>query len=166
MLSHIVKQIKIKTMRKGILVFIALFLAAGIKAQSNKEEIDLMQSMYGMEKKAMVAEFVKVDPTQQDAFWKLYDEYETARKELGKKRIELLDQYAQNYDRLTNESADAWAKQVIDLGKKTDALIVTYYNKIKKVTNPVVALQFYQIEGYILSGIRTKILGEIPFPGK
>ena len=153
-------------MKKGLLVFVVLFLAAGIKAQSNKEEIDLMQSVYGMEKKAMVEEFVKVDPAQKDAFWQLYDEYETSRKDLGKQRIALLEQYADSYDRLTNETADAWTKEVISLGKKTDALLVTYYNKIKKVTNPIVALQFYQIEGYILSGIRLKILGEIPFPGK
>jgi hypothetical protein len=114
----------------------------------------------------MVEEFVKVDPAQKDAFWQLYDEYETSRKDLGKQRIALLEQYADSYDRLTNETADAWTKEVISLGKKTDALLVTYYNKIKKVTNPIVALQFYQIEGYILSGIRLKILGEIPFPGK
>ena len=153
-------------MKKVILLVSALILAAGIKAQSNKEEIDLMQSVYGMEKKAMVEEFVKVDPAQKAAFWQLYDEYETARKDLGKRRIELLEQYADSYDRLTNETADAWTKEVLDLSKKTDALIVSYYNKIKKVTNPIVALQFYQIEGYILSGIRLKILGEIPFPGK
>jgi len=153
-------------MKKVILLVSALILAAGIKAQSNKEEIDLMQSVYGMEKKAMVEEFVKVDPAQKAAFWQLYDEYETARKDLGKRRIELLEQYADSYDRLTNETADAWTKEVLDLSKKTDALLVSYYNKIKKVTNPIVALQFYQIEGYILSGIRLKILGEIPFPGK
>ena len=153
-------------MKKVILLVSALILTAGIKAQSNKEEIDLMQSVYGMEKKAMVEEFVKVDPAQKAAFWQVYDEYETARKDLGKRRIELLEQYADSYDRLTNETADAWTKEVLDLSKKTDALIVSYYNKIKKVTNPIVALQFYQIEGYILSGIRLKILGEIPFPGK
>ena len=153
-------------MKKVILLVSALILAAGIKAQSNKEEIDLMQSVYGMEKKAMVEEFVKVDPAQKAAFWQLYDEYETARKDLGKRRIELLEQYADSYDRLTNETADAWTKEVLDLSKKTDALLVSYYNKIKKVTNPIVALQFYQIEGYILSGIRLQILGEIPFPGK
>ena len=153
-------------MKKVILLVSALILTAGIKAQSNKEEIDLMQSVYGMEKKAMVEEFVKVDPAQKAAFWQVYDEYETARKDLGKRRIELLEQYADSYDRLTNETADAWTKEVLDLSKKTDALLVSYYNKIKKVTNPIVALQFYQIEGYILSGIRLKILGEIPFPGK
>lgn len=152
------------TMKKVTLLVLALFTFAFINAQSSKEEIDLMQAAFGMDKKAVVAEFVKVNDAQKDAFWKLYDEYETQRKELGKKRIELLKKYAENYDKLTNESADSWAKEVIALGAKTDDLIVNYYNKIKKATNPVVALQFYQIEGYILSVIRSAILESIPFP--
>jgi len=36
-----------------------------------------------MDKKAAVADFVKPSVQQKDAFWKLYDEYETQRKELG-----------------------------------------------------------------------------------
>jgi hypothetical protein len=123
-----------------------------------------MQASFGMEKKAMVAEFVQVDPAQKDAFWKLYDEYETARKTLGQERIKLLTQYTEGYTKFTNESADAWTKKVIDLSSKTDALIITYYNKIKKVTNPIVALQFYQVEGYILSGIRVSLLESLPLP--
>jgi hypothetical protein len=153
-------------MKKITLLVLALFTIAFVNAQTNKEEVDLMQAAFGMEKKAMVAEFVIVDAAQKDVFWKLYDEYEMARKDLGKKRIELLDQYALNYDKMTNESAEKWTKEVLALGKSTDKLLVSSYNKIKKATNPVVALQFYQVESYILTGIRLTILEKIPFPEK
>jgi len=151
-------------MKKVTLVLSALFIAALVSAQSNKEEVELMQAAFGMEKKAMVEQFVLMETSQKEAFWKLYDEYESARKELGKERLALLNQYAENYNKLTNEVAEAWTSKVISLSKKTDALIVSYYNKIKKATNPVVALQFYQLEGYILSGIRLSILEELPLP--
>ena len=151
-------------MKKLALLFSALFMFALVNAQSNKEEIELYQAAFGMDKKAVVAEFVKVDAAQKDAFWKLYDQYETERKELGKKRIDLLSQYADNFNKLTNEFADKWVVDVIDLGKKTDGLLASYYGKVKKATNPVVALQFWQVESYILSVIRFSILDEIPFP--
>jgi acyl-CoA hydrolase len=151
-------------MKKLTLFFIALFTFAFANAQSAKEELDLMQAAFGMEKKAMVAEFVKVDAAQKDAFWKLYDEYETARKELGKKRVDLLDKYAREFDKLTNESIDVMMIETIDLQKKTDALVISYSNKIKKATSPVVAFQFYQVESYILSGIRLSILESLPLP--
>jgi hypothetical protein len=152
-------------MKKTTLLLVALLTFGGIlSAQSNNEEIDLMQAAFGIEKKAMVSDFVKVDPAQKDAFWKLYDQYEVERKALGQRRIQLLEKYAANYDKLTIEFADSWSKEVLDLSKKTDALLVTYFNKIKKATNSVVALQFYQVEGYILSGIRLSILEELPLP--
>lgn len=151
-------------MKKVTLLLFVLSAFVFANAQSNKEEIELMQSAFGMEKKAMVAEFVQVNDAQKDAFWTLYDEYETARKDLAKRRIELLNQYADNYDKMTPEFADTWAKESISLGKKTDALLVSYYNKVKKVTSPVVALQFWQVEGYILTGIRMMVLEGIPFP--
>jgi hypothetical protein len=129
-----------------------------------KEEVDLMQAAFGMEKKAMVSEFIQVDPAQKDAFWALYDAYETERKEFGKTRIQLLEQYAEKWETLTNEEADQWTAEVIKLGNSTDKLVLSYYKKIKKATNPVVALQFYQIENYILSGIRLSILESLPLP--
>jgi predicted nucleic acid-binding OB-fold protein len=151
-------------MKKIPLLLTALFIVALANAQTNKEEVDLMQASFGMEKKAIVAEFVQVDPAQKDAFWKVYDEYESARKALGQERIHLLSDYTSKYDKFTNESADALTKNVIELSKATDDLIVTYYNKIKKVTNPIVALQFYQVENYILSGIRVSLLESLPLP--
>jgi hypothetical protein len=153
-------------MKKYIFIIAALFLASFAYTQSNKEEVDLYQAAFGMDKKAVVADFVKPSPAQKDAFWKLYDEYETQRKALGKERIELLKQYADKYLTMTSEQADTWTKKVIELQKKTDALIVTYYGKIKTASDAIVATQFYQIEGYILTAIRMQILENVPFLDK
>jgi hypothetical protein len=153
-------------MKKYILLIAASLIASFTYAQSNKEEVDLMQAAFGMDKKAAVAEFVKPSPAQKDAFWKLYDEYETQRKELGKQRITLLEQYASQYKTLTSEQADAWTKKVMELQKKTDGLIATYYTKIKGISDGIVATQFYQIENYILLAIRAQVLDAIPFVEK
>jgi len=122
-----------------------------------------VQAAFGMDKKAIVADFVQLSDTQKDAFWTLYDEYETKRKEYGRERIDLLKQYAEQYMTMTSEQADTWTKKVMELQVKTDKLIATYYEKVKGVTDGVVATQFYQIENYILSMIRMSILQEVPF---
>ena len=153
-------------MKKYILISVALFLGSFAFSQSNKEEIDLIQAAFGKDKKAIVAEFVKPSPAQKDAFWKLYDEYETQRKDLGKQRIDLLKQYADQYLKMTSEQADEWTKKVIELQSKTDKLIATYYTKVKDVSDGIVATQFYQIENYILAIIRMQILQKVPFIDK
>lgn len=153
-------------MKKITLLIATLVIGVVTYSQTNKEEVDLFQAAFGMEKKAVVANFVHPTDLQKDAFWMLYDEYEAARKENGKKRIQLLEQYAKEYKTMTDEQADAWTKEVIKLSTTTDKLIVTYYNKIKKVTSPIVATQFYQIEGYILTAIRMEVLEGVPFLGE
>jgi hypothetical protein len=74
-------------MKKYLLIITALFLASFAYTQSNKEEIDFVQAAFGMEKKAVVADFVKPSEAQKGAFWKLYDEYETQRKDRTVKAI-------------------------------------------------------------------------------
>ena len=135
-------------------------------SQSNKEEVDLMQSVFGMEKKAMAAEFIKLEGAQKDAFWTAYDEYESKRKDLGKKRIDLLDKYVSTYTSLDDASTDQIIKDIINQQTDTDRLIVSYYNKIKKGSGIKAAAQFYQFEHYILSKVRAKILEGIPLIGE
>jgi len=153
-------------MKKLILIIAVLFIATYAGAQSNKEEVELYQAAFGMEKKEVVGDFVKPSDMQKDAFWKLYDEYETQRKTLGKERLALLQQYADQYRTMTAEQADKWTKSVIELQKKTDGLIVTYYGKVKTATDGLVATQFYQIENFILIRIRMEILANVPFVSK
>jgi hypothetical protein len=150
-------------MKKTILIALTIFISSFAYSQSNKDEIALMQAAFGMDKQAVVAEFVKPSPAEKDAFWKIYDEYEVKRKELGKQRIALLEQYADKYLTMNGVEADAWTKKVITLQKKTDDLIADYYSKVKAKSDGVVATQFYQIENYILVAIRAQVLQNVPF---
>jgi hypothetical protein len=152
---------------KKILMIVAFVMLQGfVFAQSNKEEIDLFQSVFGMEKKALVAEFITLEGVQKDAFWKHYDSYEAERKALGQKRIALLNKYATNYATLDDPGTDEIVKEMITLQGQTDKLIVDYYKKIKKDSGVKAAAQFYQIEGYLLSKIRATIMENIPLIGE
>ena len=142
------------------LVFIA-FLSLSTFAQSSQDEIQLMQSLYGMEKRDIVAEFVELSEVQATEFWALYDEYENQRKELGKKKYQLLQSYVDDYGQVKPEDADAFMKQAIPLRIKSDKLTDNYYKKVKSKTDPIVAMQFYQIENYLADAIKMELLEDI-----
>jgi hypothetical protein len=141
-------------------VFMA-FLSLGIFAQSNQDEIELMQSLYGMEKRDIVAEFIELSEVQEQEFWALYNEYENERKELGKKKFQLLQSYVDDYGQVKPEDADNFMKQAIPLRNKSDKLTDNYYKKIKTKTDPIVAMQFYQIENYLADAIKMELLEDI-----
>ena len=103
-------------MKKSVIVtLLSAFAFVTISAQTNKEEVELFQSIFGMEKKAIVAEFVQVEGESGEAFWSLYDQYEIERKELGIQRLALLNEYATNYEQMGTEKMDELVQEYDDL---------------------------------------------------
>ena len=146
-----------------IIALLTIFTTVSF-SQSNTEEIDLYQSIFGMEKKQAVTEILQLG--NDDPFWVIYDEYEKERKELGRKRVDLLNNYADNYLTLTDEKTNELIEQMMSQRKQLDKIINSYYKKIKKESGAKVAAQFYQFEYYILVAIRMAIMEEIPFIGE
>lgn len=148
---------------KKILVFGLTFVCASLlHAQTPSDEMQMFQTMFGMAKKDIVSEFVKIDGPKNGVFWRLYDEYESNRKQLGQKRFVVLNNYVKNYTKLTAGETDQIIEDIILLSTSQDKLIARYYNKIKKEVSITAAAQFYQIEWYLQSQVRTNILESIP----
>ncbi len=146
------------------MVFMAPFFFQNAQAQSNKEEVEFFQSIFGMDKKLAVAQFLNL--SQDDPFWAIYDEYETQRKQLGAERIGAIGQYIDKYGNMQDADFDNVVSTMTSLRKQNDKLVDTYYKKIKKVSGSKVAAQFFQLEEYFLSEIRASILEAIPFIGE
>lgn len=153
-------------MKHLMLITIGTFIFLSTIAQSNKEDVDMIQAMYGKQKKEIAAAFIIVTDAKKDVFWKMYDAYETERKALGQKRVKLLEKYANTYDTLGDKSTDAIIKQTMALQKSTDGLIAKYYDKIMKGVGTKPAAQFYQLESYLLNVVRAYIMSNIPFIGE
>ena len=152
-------------MKKLLSFAIVLMISSSaLFAQSIKEEIEYYQSLFGMEKKGVVASFLELD--EKDPFWEMYDEYETLRKELGQKRLKTLFSYAENYENLSDEKTDELVKESIATRNAVNALIVKYYKKAKKLSGSKTAAQFYQIENYFISAINSQLYVTVPLIGE
>jgi hypothetical protein len=153
-------------MKKFILLaFIAVF-AFAVNAQSNVEEVDLMQSVYGMQKKDLIAKHMKIEADQSDLFWQLYDEYEVSRKDIGLKRVKNIEHYAEKYDNLTNIDADALMKASFEVNMEFVKLWEKTYKKMAKSISSVTAAQFIQAEMFFENMVRQELSMDIPLIGE
>ena len=125
-------------MKKSILLFSLLTFCLSVFSQTNLEEIELYQSLFGMEKKYIVSSFISLEGETADAFWGQYDEYESARKANGQKRLKLLSEYANSYLNMDDATSDAIVAESIKINKEKVKHISKYYKIIKKSQYPYV----------------------------
>jgi len=148
-------------MKKLVVLFAVILFTNFTYAQDYSiEEVEVVQNLFGAEKKVIIEAFVDLEGVDAAEFWSLYEEYEVIRKELGKERIALLHEY-ETIKTITNEEVEALMKKAMPLRKSQDALTQKYYKKIKKATSAIVGAQFYQIEHFISDGVRFTILNNM-----
>jgi len=153
-------------MKKIILFSICLVFAMVSKAQSNTDEIAYMQSVYGMQKKQLIAEHMKISKADSAKFWSMYDVYETSRKAIGKKRAANIEAYAKSYDNLTNEKAGTLINTSFAVYNDFGKLWKDTYTKMAKAISPVTAGKFIQVEMYLENLVRNELADEIPLIGE
>ncbi|MDL2142795.1 hypothetical protein QQY79_09720 [Flavobacterium tructae] len=154
-------------MKKISLILIMAIVSFSSYAQSTfKEDVDVVQSIYGKSKGDLVKEYMNLSDSQAAAFAKVYDSYEADRKGLGQTKFQLINDYAVNYATLTDEKADELAKGTLRNHIGYEKLYSKTYTQAKKVIGAINAAKFIQLEVYLQTIIRAEILETIPFIGE
>lgn len=153
-------------MRKVFLIAIMAISSVAFAQSGLKQDIDVIQSLYGKSKQELVSAYMQLQAPQAASFWKMYDEYEVERKVLGQKRIMLLDDYVQNFETLTEAKADELVKAASDNNIAFEKLFVKYYGKAKKIVGAINAAKFIQLEGALYTAVKGETQNAIPFVGE
>lgn len=68
-------------MKTNLLILALAILFPGLlSAQVSQGDIQLVQKYFGMEKLALVKDYMELSPKQDSAFWPVYNRYETERQ--------------------------------------------------------------------------------------
>lgn len=154
-------------MKKLSLILIMVIATFSVNAQSSfKEDVEVLQSIYGKSKSDLVKQYMNLSDEQSVAFTKVYDNYETQRKALGQTKFQLINDYAANYATLTDAKADELAKGTLKNHIAYEKLYEKTYGQAKKAIGAINAAKFIQLEVYLQTIIRSEILEAIPFIGE
>ena len=153
-------------MKKFILAIVFALMALPSFSQTQKDEVAIFQNAFGIEKRTLIENYMKIDASKAAEFWKLYEAYEASRRELGLKRVENINKYADNYGNFSAESVNAIIKNALTVQKEMTSLWGSTYKKMSKVITPVEAAKFIQAEMYIENTIRQALLEKVPLIGE
>jgi hypothetical protein len=130
---------------------------AGVKAD---EQIIIKQVQ--TDRRAVLAQTLKLEDSESRAFWPIYDEYEAAMKKVTDRRLAMLDAYAAKYDTLTDADADELLKTRMQLDKEALAIRQKYGKKIQKALPSKKALRYMQVQDRIDNMLAAEAYSIIP----
>jgi len=152
-------------MKKIIIIsFTLLFTLLGYSQST--EDVDIIQGLWGKEKKEIVANYMKLSSEQETAFWNEYNAYEVSRKELGKERLAILNEYADNYEGISDDVATDLIYRSIANEMDIDKLIKKTFKKMSKSIPATKAALFVQLENYFMVITKMTIQENIFFIGE
>lgn len=149
-------------MRKILFAAAAIAFSISIHAQSVNDYLELTREVLKAEKKAVVAEAMQLTEAESQPFWNLYNEYQTALYTVQNKRIDIIKDYADNFDSLSDEKADELWIGSMKYKNELLKLKKSYYAKFKKVVSPGKAARFMQLENKIETLIDAQLALDIP----
>ncbi|MDY0987161.1 hypothetical protein BSF41_12890 [Flavobacterium sp. ACN2] len=151
---------------KKIIFILSLAFGLNVTAQSSVDEIKLIQDLYGKSKAEVVKEYLGLTDVQAAAFQPIYDKYETERKALSQKKIQILEDYAKNYANLSDAKATELTSSNLKYNQEAEKLLAKTHSKLVKPIGGINAAKFVQLEQYLQVTIRAEIQDAIPFIGE
>jgi hypothetical protein len=138
--------------------------AAGEDTQGklSESEIALLRADIQTKKTDILQQNLALSDEQAKAFWPLQRSYENDLSKLGDQRLQVIREYAKNWDNLTDETAKDLGKRLLDYQKRRVDLRGRYFDRMSKEISPTIAAKFFQVETQLENIVDLEIASSVP----
>lgn len=130
--------------------------------QANDANIQLMRQDVRSERKKIVAENLPLTETEAAKFWPVYDRYIAETTKVNDVRLDLLKEYAKNFDTTTEQQADSLIKRWLALDQDNAQLRLKFVPEFEKVISHKKTAMFFQIDRRISMLIDLQLASQVP----
>ena len=145
---------------KNIIIFFVLI--SGATFAQTDSYFELLRSDVKTEKISVITDVMKFNDQEAEVFWPIYREYEFERTKLGDKKYNLLKKYAENYENMSDDTAEEILLEAFDVSEERIDIKRKYYKKLSEVLSKRRAAQFMQLDNQIDLVIDLQVHQEIP----
>jgi predicted RNA-binding protein with RPS1 domain len=124
--------------------------------------VELLRSDVRSQKVAILSEMMAFTEQEDAKFWPIYREYDVELSKINDDRVTLIQEYAKNYDQMTDAVADRIARGALDLEVRRNALKQKYYDRLKAALSAKTAARFLQVENQLLMIVDLQIAAALP----
>ena len=149
-------------MKKTLITLLIVAFSISLSAQNTDDYMEVQRGVLKTEKKAVVAEAMTFTEEESTVFWPLYNEYNDKMYVLNTKVYNLIKDYAEHFETMTDEKAVELWNENMKVKAEIAKLEKTYFNKFQKILPGKKASRYFQLESKIRTLINAEIAVEIP----
>ncbi len=131
------------------LILTAWLLAASSLTMAQQELIELARQDIRAGRMGMVAASMDLTQEQQEIFWPIYREYADEQEKLLDRRIAMLQEFAERWDSMDDNTASSIAAQSFAIQRSRLERRERYFKRMSEALGPVLAARFLQVDGQI-----------------
>jgi hypothetical protein len=155
-------------MKTRHMIFLAgiAFCQSGLTQTPAHNDIEgyvaLMRSDVQAKKVDIIRQNLTLTEEQAKKFWPLQRSYANELATLADERVNVIREYAQNWETLSDSSAKDLGTRMLDYQRKRVDLRKKYFDRIGKDVNATIAAKFFQIEMTLEDLIDLGISSSVP----
>jgi hypothetical protein len=127
-----------------------------------QEYVELLRSNIQQQKAEIMGVVMLLDVDQSAKFWPIYNAYDHELTNLNNMRLANIQEYARNYDQMTDAKADELIQNAFEYRKQRSELLAKYYGRVKDSLGAIQAARFLQIEDQLLAIIDLQVESDLP----
>lgn len=124
--------------------------------------VTLLRSDIKAERKDIINTIMQFNDTDAAKFWPIFQQYDAELTKIGDGRMQLIVDYARNYESLTNEQADALMSKAFELEAQRATLKKKYFDRMKTALSATQAAKFFLVENQIQHIVDLQISAGLP----
>jgi len=147
----------------GLLVAVVSAQTAKVTANPLTDtDIQLLRSDVQASKNQIIADTMQFTDVESGAFWPVYRDYARDQQVIGDDRVQLIKDYARNYDSMDDPKAKDMVQRMINIEDRTLNLREDYWPKFMKALGAKRAAKFYQVDNRLSLIVTLQLTAEIP----
>jgi len=145
-----------------LVAMLTVFIVPSMAQEKPADNMQLVREKIKTDKKLFIAQNMNLTESEAKVFWPVYEDYQ---KELGKlldKTAKLIDNYAANYQTMTEEAAKGLIDGYLAIETERVTFMKSFLPKFRKVLPEKKVARYYQLENKINAVVKYELAKLIP----
>jgi hypothetical protein len=148
---------------RAVIALLFCVLALPVLAQDKPADtMQIVREKIQADKKLFIAQNMKLTEPEAKAFWPVYDRYQNDLFKLTDRTITLIENYAKNYEAMTDETAQKLLDELLAIEGDRLKLRESYRPQFMKVLSAKRVARYYQLENKIHAVVSYDLARKIP----